>query len=63
MSVTESENPKTYKDAMKSGETLEVFLDDGVPIDNVPGSVVNEGHEVLKKERVGEHWSVLIEKA
>lgn len=49
--------------AMKSGEILEILLDHGPPIENVPGSVKNEGHEVLKEERVGEHWSVLIQKA
>jgi sulfite reductase (ferredoxin) len=49
--------------AMKSGETLEILLDDGEPIKNVPGSVKLDGHLVLKQERVGEHWTVLIEKA
>ena len=49
--------------AMKSGEILEILLDDGEPINNVPGSVDNEGHQVLKLERVGDHWRVLIEKA
>jgi sulfite reductase (ferredoxin) len=48
--------------AMRSGETLEILLDDGKPIDNVSLSVRNDGHEVLKQERIGEHWSVLIEK-
>ena len=49
--------------AMKSRETLEILLDDGEPIKNVPGSVKLDGHLVLKQERVGEHWTVLIEKA
>ncbi len=49
--------------AMKSGETLAILLDDGEPIKNVPGSVKLDGHLVLKQERVGEHWTVLIEKA
>jgi len=48
---------------MQSGEILEILLDDGPPVQNVPGSIRNEGHEVLKEERVGEHWSVLIQKA
>ena len=48
---------------MKSGETLEILLDDGEPIKNVPGSVKLDGHLVLKQERVVEHWTVLIEKA
>ncbi|MDR3308386.1 MAG: sulfurtransferase TusA family protein, partial [Tannerella sp.] len=47
---------------MKSGETLEIWLDDGAPINNVPGSVRNEGHEVLREERTGEYWTVIIKK-
>ena len=54
---------KVQLTAMKSGEILEILLDDGPPINNVPRSVKNEGHVVLKKERIGEHWSVLIQKA
>ena len=29
---------------MQSGQILEILLDDGAPIENVPGSVKNEGH-------------------
>jgi sulfite reductase (ferredoxin) len=48
---------------MKAGESLEILLDHGEPIQNVPGSVKLDGHKVLKQDRVGEHWTVLIEKA
>lgn len=47
---------------MKSGEVLEILLDDGQPIQNVPGSVRNEGHAVLATEKVGNYWKVLIRK-
>jgi sulfite reductase (ferredoxin) len=49
--------------AMNSGETLEVWLDDGEPSQNVPRSTKLEGNKVLKQEKVGEYWAVLIEKA
>lgn len=39
---------------MKSGQLLEIVLDDGEPIENVPRSVILEGHNVLKQERNGE---------
>jgi sulfite reductase (ferredoxin) len=48
---------------MKSGETLEILLDDGEPIENVPGSVILDGDKVLSQKKVSEHWTVLIEKA
>jgi sulfite reductase (ferredoxin) len=48
--------------AMQSGELLEVWLDDGKPIENVPGSVKLEGHQVLEQEPVDDYWKVLIRK-
>ena len=48
--------------SLKSGELLEIFLDDGEPIENVPGSVKSEGHNILKQDRVDNYWSVLIQK-
>ena len=47
---------------MKSGQLLEILLDDGAPIENVPGSVKNEGHTVLSTEKVENYWKVLIRK-
>ena len=47
---------------MKSGEILEILLDDGAPIENVPGSVKGEGHTVLSTEKVENYWKVLIRK-
>ncbi len=48
--------------SMKSGELLEILLDDGAPIKNVPGSVRNEGHHVLEEKQNENFWSVLIRK-
>jgi len=47
---------------LKPGDLLEIWLDDGAPIENVPGSVKAEGHKVLAQKRIGGHWSVIIEK-
>lgn len=47
---------------MKSGQILEILLDDGEPIHNVPGSVKNEGHTVLSTEKVENYWKVTIKK-
>ncbi|ADH85572.1 sulfurtransferase TusA family protein [Desulfurivibrio alkaliphilus] len=55
------------KVAMKDiqpGEILEIILDEGPPINNVPGSVKKEGHEVLSQTRLEDGaWSVLVRKA
>ncbi len=47
---------------LQPGDILEIWLDDGEPIENVPGSVREEGHEILEQKRVGDYWSVVIEK-
>ncbi len=48
---------------MKAGEVLEILLDDGAPVENVPNSVKLEGHLVLEKEQASDgHWSVMIQK-
>ena len=48
---------------LKSGQTLEIILDDGPPINNVPGSVEKEGHTILEKKQLDDGaWQVLIQK-
>jgi len=47
---------------MKPKEILEIWLDDGEPIENVPGSVREEGHTVLEQKKIEDYWSVVIEK-
>lgn len=48
---------------LKSGDLLEILLDEGEPIENVPGSIKGEGHKVLDQKKVNDYWSVTIEKA
>ncbi len=45
---------KLLIEKMKSGETLEVRLTEGEPLENVPRSVREEGHEVLSIEPGGD---------
>ncbi|MBW2501710.1 MAG: sulfurtransferase TusA family protein [Deltaproteobacteria bacterium] len=49
---------------MESGQILGLILDNGPPINNVPRSVIREGHEILSQEQLADGtWSVLIRKA
>ncbi len=49
--------------SLQSGDVLEILLDDGKPIENVPGSVRLEGHTVLSETQHTEgYWQVLIKK-
>ncbi|MBF0217097.1 MAG: sulfurtransferase TusA family protein [Candidatus Omnitrophica bacterium] len=47
---------------LNPGDTLEILLDDGSPIENVPGSVKAEGHEIVASEKKNGYWSLLIRK-
>lgn len=47
---------------MKVGEVLEIFIDDGEPIRNVPKSLEQDGHEILNVEKVGDVFRVVIKK-
>jgi sulfite reductase (ferredoxin) len=53
---------KIQLSAMQSGELLEIWLDDGQPINNVPGSVRNEGHEIQEQIQVDNYWKLFIKK-
>jgi tRNA 2-thiouridine synthesizing protein A len=44
------------------GELLEVILDEGDAMLNVPRSVKEEGHQVVKVENLGETFRVVIRK-
>ncbi|MBT7710777.1 MAG: hypothetical protein HN745_03500 [Deltaproteobacteria bacterium] len=47
---------------MSSAQVLEILLDDGEPIDNVPRSVISEGHTILSQEKTDDYWTVVIKK-
>jgi sulfite reductase (ferredoxin) len=47
---------------INAGEILQVILDDGAPIENVPKSVEEEGHTILSTLKSENHWFVSIRK-
>ena len=51
---------KLKLEEMKAGQILEVILDDGEPMRNVPRSVKEEGHRVVSVEKVGGSYRLLI---
>lgn len=53
---------KLKLEEMKTGEILEVILDDGEPIRNVPRSVKDEGHQIINVEKFGDVFRLLIKK-
>lgn len=41
---------------------LEIYLDDGTPIENVPGALVADGHIVKKRQKKDGFWSITVVK-
>lgn len=55
---------KLKLETMRSGETLQVVLDPGEPVSNVPRSARDEGHQVVSiSERSDGLFDVLLRKA
>lgn len=53
---------KLKLEEMESGEILEIVIDPGEPMANVPRSIKEEGHKVIKVDKAGEGFRLLIEK-
>ena len=47
---------------MQDNSFLEIILDDGEPIVNVPVSLEDEGYLILLKERRGKQWMLQVQK-
>jgi tRNA 2-thiouridine synthesizing protein A len=53
---------KLALERLAAGETLEVLLNQGEPLNNVPRTVVDQGHEVLDIRPEGAAHCVVIRK-
>lgn len=53
---------KLYLEGLDIGSVVEVYLDDGEPIRNVPNSLKNDGHEIIKIEEKGGFYSIIVRK-
>ncbi len=53
---------KLKLETMDAGQVLAVILDDGEPIRNVPRSVSDDGHTVLRQESLDRAYRVMIKK-
>lgn len=53
---------KLSLEGVNPGARLEVLLDDGSPIKNVPQSLLNDGHKILSTEAVNGQFLIVVEK-
>ncbi len=54
---------KLSLEKIQSQEILEVLLDDGEPIKNVPESIKHEGHEIISITKIDDYCRLRIRKA
>ncbi|MBI5116797.1 sulfurtransferase TusA family protein [Candidatus Poribacteria bacterium] len=45
---------KLKLEEMEAGEILELWIDDGEPMGNVPRSIKEEGHRIIKAEKLAD---------
>lgn len=54
---------KLKLEEMQDGEILELIIDDGEPMQNVPRSIKEEGHKIIKVEKLPDNsFRLLIKK-
>ncbi len=49
-------------EGMESGSILEIIIDDGEPIKNVPPTVKEEGHKIINVAKTNNQWKLLIKR-
>lgn len=54
---------KLFLENLNSGDALEIFLDEGESINNVPQSLKNDGHEILSIEKQNAFYRVVVKKS
>ena len=53
---------KLAMERVEPGEVIVVVLDQGSPLENVPRSVKDEGHQIIQVERLGEAFKLWVRK-
>ncbi|HBG45550.1 MAG TPA: sulfurtransferase TusA family protein [Deltaproteobacteria bacterium] len=53
---------KLKLETMSPGEVLEVILDSGDPIQNVPKSIKDEGHKIVEVKREGDSFRLKVQR-
>ncbi|MCC6502491.1 MAG: sulfurtransferase TusA family protein [Deltaproteobacteria bacterium] len=53
---------KLKLESMEPGEVLEVILDSGDPIQNVPKSIKEEGHKIVEVKKEGDFFRIKVQR-
>jgi len=53
---------KLKLEELNKGDILEIVIDEGEPMANVPRSIKEEGHRIIKVDKLGRAFRLLVEK-
>lgn len=53
---------KLFLEELEPGSIIDIYLDEGEPMSNVPKSLENDGHEILQIEKLEEFYRVRVKK-
>ena len=53
---------KLKLESMEPGEVLEVILDSGDPIQNVPKSIKEDGHKIVEVKKEGDFFRIKVQR-
>jgi tRNA 2-thiouridine synthesizing protein A len=54
---------KLKLESMEEGQVLELILDSGEPMQNVPKSLKDEGHKVVEVKNEGDHFRLKVKRS
>lgn len=54
---------KLKLESMEEGQVLELILDSGEPMQNVPKSLKEEGHKVVEVKNEGDHFRLKVKRS
>lgn len=49
-------------ECLPENSSIDIYLDDGLPIENVPEALVADGHSILKRQKKGKFWVLTVVK-
>jgi sulfite reductase (ferredoxin) len=53
---------KLFLENIDQGDIVDIFLDEGEPIQNVSMSLKNDGHQILEKEKQNGFYKLVVKK-
>lgn len=57
-----SAKARVYLSKLPPFSETEIWLDSGAPIENVPGSLIADGHQIISRQRKENYWIIKVKR-